>query len=60
MVRNQRDNTGTGPVFALTNHTEDVDINCNSATNDELSDLIGTVIKELIRQGIFIGSVAAA
>jgi len=46
-------------VYALTNFTEDVDIDCNSASNDELSDLLGTVIRDLIAAGILTGTVAA-
>jgi len=59
-VRDKRDNRDQGPVFALTNWTEDVDIDCNSATNDELSDLLGTLIKTLIEQGTLNGTVASA
>ena len=59
-VRDLRDNRDKGPVFAITNWTEDVDINADSATNNELSDLIGTVIKVLIEQGILNGTVASA
>ena len=58
--RNNRDNRDKGPVLALTNWVSDVDIDCNSATNDELSDLIGTVIKTLIEQGILNGTIAEA
>jgi len=47
-------------VYALTNWTADLDIDCNSASNDELSDLLGTVIKDLIAAGILTGTVAAA
>ena len=46
-------------AYALTNFTEDVDIDCNSASNDELSDLLGTVIRDLIAAGILTGTVAA-
>ena len=48
-----------GTIYALTNFTEDVDIDCDSATNDELSDLLGTVIRDLIAAGILTGTVAA-
>ena len=48
-----------GRTYALTNWTADVDIDCNSASNDELSDLLGTVIKDLIAAGILTGTVAA-
>ena len=58
--RGYRDSRASGPVFALTNWTSDVDIDCNSATNDELSDLVGTLIKALIEQGILNGTVASA
>ena len=56
-TRDIRDNRETQPVFSLTNWTSDVDIDCNSATNDELSDLLGTVIKSLIEQGILNGTI---
>lgn len=58
--RDTRDSRSSGPVFALTNWTSDVDIDCNSATNDELSDLVGTLIKTLIEQGTLNGTVASA
>ncbi len=45
--------------YSLTNFTEDVDIDCDSASNDELSDLLGTVIRDLIALGILTGTVAA-
>ena len=56
-VRDHRDNRDKGPVFSITNWTSDVDIDANSATNDELSDLLGTVIKVLIEQGILNGTI---
>ena len=56
-VRDLRDNRDKGPFFVLTNWTSDVDIDCNSATNDELSDLIGTLIKVLIERGILNGTI---
>ena len=58
MPRKTRDIIGS--TYSLTNHTTDVDIDCNSATNDELSDLLGTVIRDLIEVGILEGTVAAA
>ena len=58
--RNERDIRATGPVFTLTNWTEDLAIDCNSATNDELSDMLGTLIKTLIERGIINGTVASA
>ena len=56
-VRDLRDQRASGPVFVLTNWTSDVDIDCNSATNDELSDLVGTLIKTLIEAGILNGTI---
>jgi hypothetical protein len=49
----------SGRTYALTNWTADIGIDCNSASNDELSDLLGTVIKDLIAMGILSGTVAA-
>ncbi len=58
--RDLRDNRNTGPVFAFTNFTEDLAIDCNSATNDELADALATLVKILIEQGIVNGTVASA
>ena len=58
--RNIRDVRTTQPVFAMINYTEDVGLNCNSATNDELSDVLATLMRVLIEQGILNGTVATA
>ena len=44
--------------FAVTNITEDYALNCNE--NDDLltADVLGTLIRELIRKGIINGTVA--
>lgn len=59
MVRNIKDNQNAGATFAITNWNSDVALNCDSTSDGELADVIGTVINELIRQGILIGSVSA-
>jgi len=61
--------TGTGilrdcrdaqAVFAITNYTNDVAMDCNAATDTEICDVLATLIKQLIEQGILNGSVATA
>ena len=59
-TRDVRDNKTGQTVFAFTNWTEDAGVDCNSATNDELSDTLATVVKILIEQGILNGTVASA
>ena len=54
----KRDLTGQTPSFAITNHNEDLALNCDSTTDAELADVLGTVIRELIRKGILNGTVA--
>jgi hypothetical protein len=48
-----------GSDYALTNWALDIDIDCDSASNDELADVLGTVIRDLIALGILGGSVSA-
>jgi len=52
------DSSGAMPKFVVTNYTEDFDFNCN--VNDTLvtSDVLGTLIKQLIRKGVIDGTVA--
>jgi len=57
--RNARDIGDKGPVFAITNWTSDVAMDCNSAADAEICDVLGTLIKELIERGIINGSVSA-
>lgn len=57
MVRSQRDNDTT--AFTVTNWTEDLDFDCNTATLGVTSDTLGTLIKVLIEQGIIRGTVSA-
>lgn len=57
MVRNQRDNPQT--EMTVTNFTERVAFDCNTATLAETNDALGTVIRELIEAGIIQGTVSA-
>jgi hypothetical protein len=56
----ERDKGVVGGSFAITNWTEDFEMNCNAAADAELADVLATLIAELIRQGIIKGSVATA
>ena len=52
------DASGAMPKFAVTNYTEDFDFNAN--VNDTLvtSDVLATLIKQLIRKGVIQGTIA--
>ncbi len=49
-----------GTTFTITNWNNDVALDCDSTSDGELADVIGTIIKSLIEQGILKGSVAGA
>ena len=53
----KRDTVSTSQ-FAVTNITQDYALNCNE--NDDLAtaDVLGTLIRELIRKGIIDGTIA--
>jgi hypothetical protein len=54
----KRDNVNTAQ-FAVTNITEDLDLDCNGEAGClALADVVGTLIRELIRKGIIHGTVA--
>jgi len=57
MARNQRDITSQ--EFTVTNWNEDLTFDANTATLGVTSDVLGTLIKELIEQGIISGTVSA-
>jgi len=48
-----------GDSFVITNFTEDLALDCDSTSDGELADVLGTVIRNLQQQGILKGSVAA-
>jgi len=56
----ERDKGSNPTVFAVTNCVADYALNCDA--NDDLAtaDVLGTLIAELVRQGILRGSVATA
>ena len=56
-VRDLRDNRAQNVVFAITNHTTDVALDCDSTNDGELADVLGTLIQNLIEQGILNGTV---
>ncbi len=49
-----------GDSFTITNHNADLALDCDSTTTGELADVIGSIIDNLIKQGILKGSVAGA
>jgi hypothetical protein len=59
-TRVKRDNRGTQGVWAFTNFTENLSINCDGASNDQLSDALATLVKMLIEQGVLKGTIATA
>jgi hypothetical protein len=56
MVKSDRDNTSQ--VFAITNFTEDLVMDCNGAADAELADVLATLIQELKRQGIISANIS--
>lgn len=44
--------------FAVTNITEDYALDCNGNSDLSTADVLGTLIRELIRKGIINGTVA--
>ena len=52
-----RDNRNTQTPFTITNWTEDVAMDCNNAADAELADVLGTLIKHLMEQGIINGTI---
>jgi len=60
MPRNLRENNGVlAPAISVTNWTNDVAMDCDTAAAAEIADVLGTVIKQLQEQGILNGGVAA-
>ena len=64
MAKDQRDITGSltpsgVPAYAVTNRVVDRDFNCNAADTLVTSDVLGTLIEDLIAQGILKGTVVS-
>ena len=59
-TRDKRDNRADQGVFAITNWNSDVALDADSTSDGELADVLGTLIKTLIEQGILNGTVASA
>lgn len=60
MPRNSRDIISEqSEVFAFTNWTSDVALDCDSNTAAEIADVLATLCKVLIEKGIIKGSVSA-
>lgn len=53
----KRDNVSTSQ-FAVTNITEDYALDCNGNSDLSTADVLGTLIRELIRKGLIHGTVA--
>ena len=60
MARDERDIVGaaTDSTWAVTNRTTDRSFDCNVNNTLVTSDVLGTLIEDLIAQGILKGSVA--
>ncbi len=57
--RDKRDVTGAAVTFAFTNFTENVTIDCNSASNDQLADALATLVGQLMEAGVIKGTVTS-
>ena len=58
--RDKRDPVGGQVAFTFTNFTENLSINCDGASNDQLADALATLIGQLMEQGIIKGTVSTA
>ena len=59
MVRNQKDNTNIlATAYTITNFGEDKSLSSTEAGAANVAAVLTTVIRDLIRQGILIGTVA--
>lgn len=47
-------------VYTITNHAADTALDCNSTSDGELADLIGSLCIDLIAAGIIKGTVTGA
>lgn len=52
------DSGGAIGKFEVTNHTEDYSFDCNVNNTLVTSDVLGTLIRELIQRGVINGTVA--
>ena len=53
-----KDHSSQELAFTITNMTQDVAMDCNTAADAEICDVLATVIRELIRKGILNGVVS--
>ena len=56
----KRNPISTQVAFTFTNYTELLSIDCNNASNDQLSDALATLILVLMQQGVIKGTVSTA
>lgn len=59
MGKDVRDINGELGQFVLSNWTERLTFDCNTATLGETSDTLGTLIKILVEKGVISGTVSA-
>ena len=52
------DSGGAKANFAVTNLTEDYDMDCDASADAVICDVLGTLIRELIRRGVIEGTYA--
>ncbi len=51
--------TSQTTTYTITNWTSDVALDCDSTSDGELADVIGTLITDLIAAGVIQGTVSA-
>ena len=56
----QGEKDGTGAVFTVTNFVADFDMDANTVTLGVVADTLGTLIRDLQRQGILKGTCVTA
>jgi len=59
-TNDKRDPRAGQVAFTFTNFTENLSVNCDGASNDQLADALATLIGQLMEQGIIKGTISTA
>jgi hypothetical protein len=58
ILQGRKDLSSQSSAFVITNYTEDLAMDCNTAADAEICDVLATLIRELIKRGLISGTVA--
>lgn len=54
-----KDSSGTEQKFTITNFTESFSLDSGGSSNEQIGDVLSTLIQTLIRKGVINGTLAA-